>query len=330
MCNCSLFFVKADGGLPQNISDAAFPRILIKINRFDPLKTFLDFLRKYNYFFLFLLLEAMSFVLLFRFNSFQGSVWFTAANSTVATINRIYYDALAYLQLGNVNGQLTHQNTLLSQENAYLRDRLGELTHQATPTELSIRQTLVGYRLLDAVVVSNSTKRANNYLVINRGSLDGVRPEMGIVGGGGAVGIVYLTGPHYSLVIPITNRKSSISCRVRGQGYFGYLQWSGRNLLHAFVNDIPRYAKIKKGAIIETSGYSAVFPPGIFIGRVNSVGNSPDGQSYQLDITLGTDFSKLRNVCVVMTPYKAEIDTLQAHAAQQDIHDALNGLDTIQ
>lgn len=294
------------------------------------MKTFLDFLRKYNFFFLFFLLEAVSFILLFRFNSYQGSVWYTAANHTAATVNNLYYEVMTYLNLGDVNGRLTHQNTLLTQENAYLRTRLGELSHQPTPTELNVRQTLANYKLLDAVVVSNSTKKTNNYIVIDKGSSDGVRPEMGVVGGGGVVGIVYLTGPHYSLVIPVTNHKSSISCRVRGLGYFGYLQWSGEKLLHAYVNDIPRYAKIKKGAIVETSGYSAVFPPGIFIGRVNSVGNSPDGQSYRLDITLGTDFATLRNVCVVMTPYQAEIDTLKAHAAEQDAHDALNGLETIQ
>ena len=72
------------------------------------------------------------------------------------------------------------------------------------------------------------------------------------------------------------------------------------------------------GQAVETSGYSAVFPPGIFVGRVRKVRNSSDGQSYRLDVTLGTNFANLRDVSVVTTPYKAEIDTLQVHAQQVD------------
>ena len=175
---------------------------------------------------------------------------------------------------------------------------------------------LKGFELIPATVVSNSAERADNYLVIDKGTQHGVRPEMGVVSGGGVVGIVYLAGPNYSLIIPVTNRKSSISCRVRGQNYFGYLQWDGQSMLSAYVDDVPRYAKVRVNQAVETSGYSAVFPPGIFVGRIRQIRNSADGQSYRLDITLGTNFANLRDVSVVATPYKAEIDTLQAHARQ--------------
>ena len=80
------------------------------------------------------------------------------------------------------------------------------------------------------------------------------------------------------------------------------------------MDDIPRYAKLKENDCVETSGYSSVFPPGIFVGRVSGIHNSADGQSFTLDVNLGTDFSTLRDVNVIATPYKAEIDTLRAHA----------------
>lgn len=271
----------------------------------------LDFLRKYNYVFLFLLLEILSLTLLFRFNSFHGSVWFSAANSAVAKVNRVYGDVNYFIHLQDVNRELTTQNIALQAETEKLRQALYDATRDSTQTEKVMAEKLKGYELIPATVVSNSSERANNYLVIDRGERDGVRPEMGVIGGGGVVGIVYLTGPNYSLVIPITNRKSSISCRVRGQKYFGYLQWDGSSLRHAYVDDIPRYAKVEKGQVVETSGFSAVFPPGIFVGRVRERRNSTDGQSYRIDITLGTNFANLRDVSVVSTPYKAEIDTLQ-------------------
>ena len=278
----------------------------------------IDFIRKYCYIFLFILFETISMILLFRFNSYQGSVWFSAANSVAAGINSTYSNVMNFFNLEQINQELTAQNIALQRETEHLRQSLITATKDTTITEKLMREKLVGYNMVPATVVSNSAERSNNYLVIDRGEKDGIRPEMGVVGGGGVVGIIYLTGPHHSLVIPVTNRKSSISCRVRGQNYFGYLQWDGSSMLSAYVDDVPRYAKVRVGQAIETSGYSAVFPPGIFVGRVRTIRNSTDGQSYRLDVTLGTNFANLRDVLVVTTPYKAEIDTLQVHAQQAD------------
>ena len=276
----------------------------------------LDFIRKYCYVLLFLLFETFSFVLLFRFNSYQGSVWFSAANSGVAAAGGLYDDVRAYLHLKDVNRELTDQNLALQRETELLRQALKDATKDSTVTEKLMHDRLKGFELIPATVVSNSAERADNYLVIDKGTQHGVRPEMGVVSGGGVVGIVYLAGPNYSVIIPVTNRKPSLSCRVRGQNYFGYLQWDGQSMLSAYVDDVPRYAKVRVNQAVETSGYSAVFPPGIFVGRIRQIRNSADGQSYRLDITLGTNFANLRDVSVVATPYKAEIDTLQAHARQ--------------
>lgn len=285
---------------------------------YSPKSNLLDFVSKYSYAFLFVILETLSMILLFRFNSFQGSVWFSAANSMVTGVNGAYTNVIGFFNLQQVNRQLTDQNIALQRETEILRQALNLATKDTTMTEKLMREKLNGYAMVPATVVSNSSERTNNYLVIDRGETDGIRPEMGVVGGGGVVGIVYLTGPHHSLVIPVTNRKSSISCRVRGQNYFGYLQWDGASMLSAYVDDVPRYARVKVGQAIETSGYSAVFPPGIFVGRVSKISNSADGQSYRLDVTLGTNFANLRDVSVVTTPYKAEIDTLQMHALQME------------
>lgn len=277
----------------------------------------LEFIRKYYYVLLFLVLEGVSFLLLFRFNNYQGSVWFSAANSAVAEVNRRYSDVMSYLDLKEVNRHLTDENLRLQLEADRLREALYETARDTSHTERVVRRLLENYRLVSAEVVSNSKERADNYLVIDRGTADGVAPEMGVVGGGGAVGIVYLAGPHHSLVIPLTNKKSSVSCRVRGQRYFGYLQWDGQNMHVASLDDIPRYARVKVGDVVETSGYSAVFPPGIFVGRIAGIGNSADGQSYRLTVNLGTDFSNIRDVNVIITPYKAEIDTLRATAQKE-------------
>lgn len=279
---------------------------------------FLEFLRKYHYLFLFLVLEAVSFVLLVRFNHYQGSVWLTSANSAAVSVNRLYNDAMAYLNLGEVNRRLCQENLRLQLESEALREALHQLDRDSLRPDSATLACMPSYHQMAATVVSISKHGSGSYLVVDKGEEDGIRPEMGVVGGSGIVGIVYLTGPHYSLVLPVNNRRSSISCRVRGKRYFGYLQWDGSGTRTAYVDDIPRYAKIRVGEIVETSGYSSVFPPGIHVGKVRKVSNSADGQSYRLDIDLGEDFATLRDVNIIDTPYKAEIDTLQSRAARAE------------
>lgn len=282
---------------------------------YNSMQILLDFLRRYNFLFLFVFLEIVSFVLLFRFNNYQGSVWLSAANGGVAQVNGWLAEGQSYFRLQTINTQLTAENIRLQREIDALNEALRDAQHDSTYTEKRVKEQLAGYTMLPAKVVSNKVVRgANNYLVINRGEADGVQPEMGVVAGGGVVGIVYLTSTHHALVIPITNAKSSISCRVRGRHYFGYLQWDGLSTRRAHVDDVPRYANARRGQVIETSGYSSVFPPGIFVGRIDKVTNSSDGQSYRLGVQLGNDFGNLRDVSVITTPYKAEIDQLTQRA----------------
>ena len=279
----------------------------------------IEFLRKYHYLLLFVVLEVVSFVLLCRFNSYQGSVALSAANGTAAAIGGLYDEAKAYIQLGEVNADLTQRNLQLQMQNEQLRERLRQFGADSSYTAREVARVLETYTLIPATVVSNSvSSRRGGYLVIDKGAADGVRPEMGVVGGGGVVGIVYLVEQNHALIIPLTNAMSNVSCRVRGENYFGYLSWQGGSLLHATLQDIPRYAGIKPGGVVETSGYSSVFPPGIFVGRIKAVNNSADGQSYAPDVNLGTDFARIRDVAVVATPYKAEIDSLYHHAHEAE------------
>ena len=257
-------------------------------------------------------------VMLFRFNDYQASVWLTSANDLAARVNQKYSDIMAYINLGDVNKDLTMRNVMLQRQVSELRDALAYMGADSAIIDEKQRNALEGYDIIPATVTSNTITKANNYIVIDKGEADGVRSEMGVVGGGGIVGIVYLTGKHYSLVIPILNSKSSISCRIRGHNFFGYLSWNGGHPLVAYLNDVPRYARFKVGDYVETSGYSSVFPPGLFVGKILSIEDSRDGMSFSVKVNLATEFAKLRDVCVVSNRDKAEIDTLRIHAAEAE------------
>lgn len=258
-----------------------------------------DKLKNWGHWIVFLILEVASLVLLFRFNAYQGSVWTTQANDVVGRVLEGRQRLIAYSQLGEANRQLMEMNLQLQSELDVVRHRLAELEHDSSATERAVASQLAGIHRIPAQVVSNSIRDRENYITINRGLADGVQNEMGVVCGTGVVGIVYQAGQHYSLVLPVLNSRSSISCRLHDTEYFGYMKWNGGSPLLAFIDDIPRHAKIKVGEMVETSGFSSVFPAGIFVGKVRRILNSDDGLSYKLEIGLSTDFARLRNVSVI-------------------------------
>ena len=264
------------------------------------MKNLIAFLTKYYHWLLFLLLEVASAVLLFRYNSYQGSVWVSSANYVAGFLYEQEADVTQFFSLTRVNEELSLRNFYLERQVNQLRRLYTEATQDTTVMERNELEFLSRYKLIPAKVVSNTLNRADNLITIDKGSLDGVEKDMGVACGNGVVGVVYLTSDHYSVLIPVLNASSSrISCAIRGRGYFGYLHWNGSDASTAYLEDIPRHAKFKRGEWVETSGYSSIFPPGVLVGRIGTVYNSRDGLSFKLKIHLSTDFGNLRDVYVI-------------------------------
>ncbi len=258
-----------------------------------------EFLAKYKHWFLFVLLEIASLVLLFRFNNYQGSVWFTSANIVAGKVYELSSSVTSYFSMGKLNRELTERNVQLERQVKELSEQLYEKTRDPKFAQKGQYRFLSDFKLINAKVVSNSLDKEENFITIDKGSWDGVRKDMGVACGNGIVGVVYLAGTHYSIVLPVLNSKSNISCSIQGRSYFGYLRWAGGAKNIAYLDDIPRHAKFKLGDRIITSGYSAIFPAGILVGKIKHVYNSEDGLSFRLAVQLSTDFGNLRDVCVI-------------------------------
>ena len=263
------------------------------------MRNLLEFLSKYYHWLVFVVLEVISFVLLFQFNSYQGSVWFTSANAVVGKLYELEADVESFFSLTKVNKDLTLRNFYLERQVNQLSRLYADLTKDTTIAERNELEFLSRYQLIPAKVVSNSVDRNDNLMTIDRGSKDGVEKDMGVACGNGVVGVVYLVSDHYSVVMPVLNYHSRISCAIRRRGYFGYLKWQGGDANIAYVEDVPRHAKFKRGDWVETSGYSSIFPPGVLVGKIIEVYNSRDGLSYRLKVQLTTDFGNVRDVCVI-------------------------------
>lgn len=262
------------------------------------MRNLLDFLARYNYWIVFILLETVCMTLLFRYNSYQASVCFTSANIVSGKVYEARSWVDNFFSMSRNNELLTRRNIILEQKvNALeaLAAARGDTTaagHVAVPA-------LEGYSMVEAKVVSNSVNRSDNLITIDKGSADGIERDMGVICGNGVVGIVYLTSAHYSIVIPVLNKMSNISVGIKRRGYYGYLHWTGGDPMKAYVDDVPRHARFSVGDYIVTSGYSAIFPPGVLAGQVRQVYNSADGLSYRIEVRLSVDFANLRDVCVI-------------------------------
>ena len=263
------------------------------------MRNLIDFLARHNHWFLFILLEVLSFVLLFHYNSYQGSVWFSSANAVSGKVFEWNASVTQYFSLVDVNKTLTERNIYLERQVEQLTEQLEKAGRDSTEIERMQTSVLKDCNTIPAKVVSCSLNKLNNFITIDKGYADGVRKDMGVVCGTGVVGIVYLVSEHYSVLIPVLSSVSNISCTIRSRGYFGYLHWKGGSPEEAYIDDIPRHARFKLGDVIVTSGYSSVFPPGIVVGKIKHVYNSANGLSYRLKVTLSTDFGRLRDVCVI-------------------------------
>jgi rod shape-determining protein MreC len=263
------------------------------------MRNLLNFFLKYNYWFLFILLEVISFALLFRFNNYQGSAFFTSSNQVAGMVYEAANNVTGYFHLKSINDDLVQENVELELQIERLRSALMELTADSVGLEKMKLDALKGYDIYRANVINNSLTHVDNYITIDKGENDGIRPEMGVINGSGVVGIVYHTSANYSVVIPILNSKSSVSCKIKRSDYFGFLKWDGGSSEYATVKDMPRHSLFSLGDTIVTSGHSAVFPGGIPIGTVEDMSDSHDGLSYLLKVKLFTDFGRLNDVRVI-------------------------------
>lgn len=264
------------------------------------MRTLFNFLVKHNDWFLLLLLEGISLVLLVRFNNYQGATFFTSAGSIAGNVYSIFMDTNRYFHLKKENDGLVAQNLALTRELSELKEQLTEYKNNEMLENSPIVEGISsGYNFLTATVINNSLNKVNNFITLNKGTDDGIRAEMGVFNSDGIVGVVYLASKSRALVIPLLNSKSSISCRVKGSDSFCSLSWDGGDPRYSTLIDLPRYAQFATGDTVVTSGFSSIFPGGLPVGTVEEIEDSADGMFYSVRVKLFTDFSRLTTVFLV-------------------------------
>ena len=242
------------------------------------------------------------------------------ASSTLQNIwlNRAAHRTMAFLwssgETVRSQFQLDRLNQDLQAENARLQERLRAYErHDVAQEELErmAARESAEYRYTPATVVKMSRNRTHNYIILNKGSEDGIRPQSGIISDLGVVGIVEAVDKHYSYGLTLMNPGMSVGARIGRSDIVAPLSWDGHGTGRAILRDLPPHLAIEPGDTIRTSGYSTLFPPGIPIG-VTGGSHLVDGSTRRVEVQLFQDFSAVRYVTVVENLERTEIMALEA------------------
>lgn len=260
-----------------------------------------------NFTLFFILLQALCIFLLFRNNRFQQASAFNATNALVTSTMETVNGVREYIHLKDNNRELALENARLRSEMAaslYVSD--------SGWNKVSDTLTFQQFSFLQARIVNNSINKRNNYITLDRGSLHGIEPEMGVITDNGVIGIVQQVSEHYSTVISLLNEKSNISAMIKRNKFFGSLRWDGADPSFATLYEIDKTVPIVKGDSVVTTTFSAIFPAGIFIGKVESVAVEAGSPFYKIRVKLDVQFGRVTHVYVVRNLLKGEQRTLEA------------------
>lgn len=266
------------------------------------------FLWRNNFLLLFLLLEAICTFLMVENNKYHNASFLNSTNKMSATVYTLVNSVTQYLYL-------KENNEWLAAENVKLRMMLPSNKIETKSKSVLIKDTLLNqqYIFVNARVINSTVNKRNNYLTLDKGSLAGIAPEMGVVTDKGIVGIVKDVSSNFSTVISFLHIKSKVSAKFKNSNYFGSLVWEdNNNPTTATLKDIPKHVVFKTGDTLVTTAFSNVYPENIFLGTVKSSEIKPGDNFYTINIKLSTDFYSLTHVYVVKDLLKEEQKQLES------------------
>jgi rod shape-determining protein MreC len=259
-------------------------------------------LNRAKYFFLFLILEIISFALI-RKNNLQWDVnFFNSTNELAAKAMVITSNVKEYLYLKEENKILANENSALIRELVYYREKRRSMDDFYKSDSLYAQR----FNFKVAKVVNSTTARVKNYITINQGKLDGIEPGMGVIGPKGIVGQVMSCNDHFSRVYSILHDEFRVSSEVKNsklselnQTALGLSTWDGRSHRHVKLGTIDKYKPVSKGDSVFSSSQNLIFPSNILIGTIYRVNTPKNGAFHEIDVELATDFAGLTYVYVV-------------------------------
>ena len=268
----------------------------------------LDFLYRQRIFLLFLLLEGISFWLIFSYNHRYNTYYFNSSNRISGEITESIGTVETFIDLQRSNRKLAEENLLLRRALASKANRI--------PNE-NIAQDSTLYTLALAKVVNASHRNAQNYLTLRVDPADSILPGMGVVSADGIVGIVKSVSKHFATVTSLLHPKLHVSARIKSNNALATVQWEGKNSIEADLKYVPRHLNLTIGDSVVTSGFNAIYPKGFLIGVVSLADLKRENTFYMAQLTLATDFTQVETVYVIKVADRKEKESLEKEVADE-------------
>ncbi len=271
------------------------------------------FLRRYFNFLVFFILQVFCIYLIVQNSKYHQAVFGDTANKITGRVNAQYNKIEYYFQLKKTNDSLVAAN-----ERLY--NMLGQNFN--IPDSINIRQVVDTIRIdsitkykkytyLQARVVANSVSSQNNYVVLQSIHASRFREGMGIVDPNNAVvGVITEVSGQFAVVMSLLHKDSKISGKLFKTGETGTVSWDGKKPNLITLSGISKGVKLTRGDSVITSGFSAIFPRGLLLGRIDEVYLEQSTNNLRIVLRTGANFHNLEHAYVIDNTEQQEIDKL--------------------
>ncbi len=276
------------------------------------------FLKRYSVLIIFLVLQGLALSMLFSYNRFHQTTYGMFSNEVAGKLNKRVNKVESFFTL-------SEQNQALRKQNAALLSYLPSGSVSPDTSFLVVSDTVTvdslksyrQYQYFDAKIISNSVFLQQNYIVLHRGAVQGIVPNMAVVGTDGLIGTVISVSENMAIVMSLLHRQSKVIAVLKKGSGLGEVTWDGKDPRFLVLSKVPKTIVVKKGDTVVSSPYSDKFPPGIPIGYVEKIDQDQETNTYKLKIRTAVDFYAVQHAYIVKNLLQEEIDQLKSTAIKE-------------
>ena len=223
-----------------------------------------------------------------------------------------------------VSGTMNDVRTFFSlpDANDALTKRVAYLESEIERRDIAIAELLPGEfekPIIDSIdskfcyhpanVISMTTNRNRNYIIVDKGAEDGIRENMGVITPNKElVGTVVSCSDSYSVVMPLLNTLFKIGGRLVDNDYVCSVYWEGTSRYKVTGVELSRYAEPKRDMVVNVE--SERMPADVVIGVIASSEINASKTAYSVDITIAADMQRLSNLLIVENRDQTELENL--------------------